>query len=386
MLPAFFVYKGGEINMRTSVIVQNMQYSKSEFAEFLKFKLSDSEDVKFLKTCLNKVIEADNEGDITAVYKEIEKFHEYFLENKPVSLLTIANLDSPDGNYRWSWVVKEADVLSDKTGMLKYNAGVLTDNIKKYIIEEEISKVLSKHLFEMINFVEKKTITWEEFTKLDQKYDIITTERLKKYINKEEKKENKLIHWKYQFLRDNALIREKDIFSYKIAIYGVNDTYKQQIADAYLQHLGSKHSSLFVGPDLATKLSSFSQRTVAQEEKANLTRLLVESKNNTPWQTGGDLILFNKKEEVIANIQLKAMTKEKDTYVGGQITTDDLIKKYVSQLKELIEKGIDENIKKIIDKMFKMLSTSGIQTDISEKIEKVAFEETKKAAACIDKL
>ena len=71
----------------------------------------------------------------------------------------------------------------------------------------------------------------------------------------------------------------------------------------------------------ATKIiDDFEKDNIRQKEGSNFIATLMNSKNNTAWFTGGDLIVVDKSGAVIANVQLKTSANE-GRWVGNVTTT-----------------------------------------------------------------
>jgi len=88
---------------------------------------------------------------------------------------------------------------------------------------------------------------------------------------------------------------------YEIKSTNINRRIQGRAYDAFFNHLANYNKSIFQYLKSQGKknitLSNFnSNKTVyAEEGPANFAKLLHESKNNTAWYTGGDIVIVNPK-------------------------------------------------------------------------------------------
>lgn len=315
---------------------------EKEFKKIIMEFFDKRENVIKIRSILNSIVEAPNPK---VVYNKIEYLETELFKNPTVSFMLITNLDSPVGQYTWQTEATEKRLI-DTNGAIKY-----TDLYKKNILNKEISSILSQHLLELINKVEQTKLSNEE---IDAFFD-------ENNIPREDKKEDGKNARRSRTLRD--------------IVYGKSQNYKGQIADAFLNHLGNMHRSLFTQG--FETISPFTQ-TVEQEEGRHFFQLLIDSKNHVGWQTGGDLILVHK-NKVIANIQLKTLTKSIKESTNQTISTTD-IQKLAGELRDRIEKNLVYDKETFAEYMWELVGkTSAIFDKVTEQSKKDAIKMVKEA-------
>lgn len=307
---------------------------EKEFKDIVKQLFLNIDYVKYLENIIDRALKNIHSKNIRAAYKNIEEFETEIFKNPSVSIMLITNLNSDKGQYKQAQNKNEKNVIR-KSGKISYS-----QTIKNNLLNEEITSILSEHLLNLIKMIDTTELSDEQINNLFKLY---------KFQNKE----NKRIMGSQAYYSRNL----------KEIIYGDNPQYKGQIADAFLNHLGNMHKELFSGR--IENMTPFLQ-TVMEEEGANFYQLLIDSTNNTPQYTGGDLILLNSNGEVIANIQLKTIINEKSSTIGK--ITSKTLEANLLKLKELIQSDniLDADI--FADKLYNMFATSGIIDNVNDEI------------------
>ena len=318
---------------------------EDQFKIIIKHLFLNTDNVKILDNIIDRALKNIHSNNIRAAYKNIEEFETQLLKNPPTSIMLITNLNSESGNYKWAWNKDEKNVIR-KSGKISF-----AKTIKNSLLEEELTNILSEHLLGLIRMIDTTELSNEEINNLFKLYDY-------------QKKDTKRIMG----------LRTRGDRNLKHIIYGDNPQYRGQIADAFLNHIGNMHKALFAGK--IDKMTPILQ-SVMEEEGSNFYQLLIDSTNNTPWYTGGDLILLGENSEVIANIQLKTIINEKSNVIG-KISSSTLETNLLG-LKELIqaENILDADL--FANKMYKMFATSGIIEEVNNKIIDGAVKNVKKS-------
>lgn len=318
---------------------------EQQFKEVIKELFLDTDNIKQLKNIINKTIKNINSGDRRAAYENMEELQTILLSNPSTSIMLITNLKSPEGEYSWSWVQNEKDTLR-KSGKISY-----AQTIQNGLVEAEWTEILSKHLLDMIKTVETTEMSNPAISKMFKIYNY-QNHKIKSAIGAKARENRNL----------------------KYAIYGDNPQYRGQIADAFLNHVGNMHKTILTNKMEEIKPFNMS---VLQEEGENFLQLLIDSKNNTPWYTGGDLIILGNQGNVVANIQLKTILNESADTVG-RITISKL-RTNLQELKKLIDKESILDSEAFADKIYRMFATSGVIDEITDEVINIAYEETRKA-------
>lgn len=299
---------------------------EEQFKQVIKdHLLTNDENVHKIKRIINNSLNNIKQKNIRALYKNIEKLEVEILRNPPTSLMVITNLSSDNKNYNW-YLQK-----SEKKTVLKSGNLSRIKALEKEIQSQELSKILSEHLYNMIKDIENGSIL--DLQNFFKKYNFISKERKSK-------------------LGINASTSE---YNMKKVIYGDNPNYLGQIADAFLNHLGNYHKALFIS-NFNTPIEI--KESVMQEEGENFLQLLIDSTNNVGWWTGGDLILLGANNEVIANIQLKTQGLSSKSF-NAEISYSQLESELL-KLKSLFEEDNIKDIEKFTNNFFNLFKTSGI--------------------------
>ena len=299
---------------------------EEQFKQVIKdHLLTNDENVHKIKRIINNSLNNIKQKNIRALYKNIEKLEVEILKNPPTSLMVITSLSSDNKNYNW-YLQK-----SEKKTVLKSGNLSRIKALEKEIQSQELSKILSEHLYNMIKDIENGSIL--DLQNFFKKYNFMSKERKSK-------------------LGINASTSE---YNMKKVIYGDNPNYLGQIADAFLNHLGNYHKALFIS-NFNTPIEI--KESVMQEEGENFLQLLIDSTNNVGWWTGGDLILLGANNEVIANIQLKTQGLSSKSF-NAEISYSQLESELL-KLKSLFEEDNIKDIEKFTNNFFNLFKTSGI--------------------------
>jgi hypothetical protein len=299
---------------------------EEQFKQVIKeYLLTNDESVQQIKKIINNSLNNIKQKNIRALYKNIEKLEVEVLKNPPTSLMVITNLNSDNKNYKWYLQQSEKKTILKSGNLSKIKA------LEKEIQSQELSKILSDHLYNMIQTIENGNIL--NLQKFFKKYNFISKERKSQ-------------------LGINA---STSSYNMKKVIYGDNPNYLGQIADAFLNHLGNCHKMIFMS-NFNTPIEI--KQSVEEEEGENFLQLLIDSTNNVGWWTGGDLILLGVNNEVIANIQLKTQSLDSKNF-NAEISYSRLGNELLN-LKLLFEKNNIKDIEKFTNNFFNLFKTSGI--------------------------
>lgn len=329
---------------------------EQEFKEVLLQALQNEEYEKRIISLISLAVRRFNNKDYDGAYEAIEDIEVKLFQNPPTSLMVITNLSSPTGDYQWVWNKSEKRTLKDK-GAIDF-----TKAMRGSIIQKKITKALSKHLQNMIKMVESQKMTNED-------YDMLFNSGNYRFGGKSAKSD----------IGERAVKESQNGKTLAYIFYGDMDTPHRQgkIADAFLNHLGNMHHNLF--SDFSFQPNFTFSKSVLEEEGSNFYQLLLDSRNNTGWWTGGDLILLSD-NEIIANIQLKTIQQEQQTNVG-EISSDKIFD-LISDLKDFTEFKDGRyqiyNKEVFVEKFYNAFKTSGIIQKVEDKIMEIPIEYAKK--------
>lgn len=261
------------LKLKKGVLANNTILNKEEFMQFFNSQISMDKK----RSILNRLTRIKNlflAKKIKEGYLAWERFEQDIFnnDNYTVSLLFIENINSSTGkDYSFKYASKETKVMSDRGKLTKIS------QLNKKLFAEELENSIFDHLFEFIQDIEQKEY--------------------------------------------------KDNITYQQYFYGNNPAWYGQAGDAFMNHLAQYHAQIFAGQVDNVDLPLFTTRVFNEQKKDNLVKLLQDSKNHTPWSTGGDIILFFRGERY--NIQLKSSMPQngstRKTRKIGQIKTTALI-------------------------------------------------------------
>lgn len=329
---------------------------EQEFKQVLLQALQNEEYEKQMISLISLAVKRFVNEDYDGAYETIEDIETKLFQNPPISLMVITNLKSPTADYQWAWNKSEKRTLKDK-GAIDF-----TKAMRGSIIQKKITQALSEHLQNMIKIVESQKMTNEDYDKLFNSGNYrFGGKTAKSEIGKRAEEANKKGKTLAYIFYGNMSIAHR----------------QGKIADAFLSHIGNMHHTLFNDFNFQPNFT-FSQ-SVLEEEGSNFYQLLLDSRNNTGWWTGGDLILLSG-NEIIANIQLKTIQDAKKTNVG-QVSSDDIFE-FVSKLKDYTEfkdgKYQIYNKEVFVEKFYNAFKTSGIIQKVEDKIMETPIEYAKK--------
>lgn len=168
-------------------------------------------------------------------------------------------------------------------------------------------------------------------------------------------------------------------YTYLEIVYGSNTGSSQRegkIYDAFVNHLGALHNSLFKkGKDSVVTIddsTQFFDHSVKYEEDANTTygflKLLLASLNSTAWYTGGDLILTDPNGLILLSLQVKTHNFASASGTIGRVSSEGLDKEL-----QKIKKSFDtENNQQIAERYYQLLKTSGMTEAVYSHIQQSA--------------
>lgn len=179
-------------------------------------------------------------------------------------------------------------------------------------------------------------------------------------------------------------------YTYLEIVYGSNTGFSQRegkIYDAFVNHLGALHNSLFKkGKDSIVTIDDsthFFSQSVEAEENANadygFLKLLLASLNSTPWYTGGDLILTDPNGLILLSLQIKTHNFAAASGTIGRVSSEGLYK----ALQKINDSFGKENNQQIAERYYQLLKTSGategVYSHIQQSAEQLAASALSKA-------
>lgn len=314
-----------QMELKEGIVSNNDILNYEEFYAIMKPYLQ-VEIIDSFRTRIEEIQAAINKKDFRDAYKKWEDFEDEILKNNnyAVSLLFIDNIDTDAGSYEFKHTTKEYDVLSKAGNMT--NLGIMTEYFKQADTGDEVKRHLQKFI-EDVN------------SKLLNDYDV---DRLFNSGNRGMKSRAAKARW-----------HTKD-WTYRNIFYGKNPMWMGNVADAFMNHMAKMHVQLIAG-QMNDNEKIVLANSVFQEEGHGIYDMLLASRNNTPWYTGGDIIYkFNGQ---LYNIQLKTgqSLQEERTRIGSQIS----MKKLTSLLNNMKAKVNARDADGIIKLMYDELKTSG---------------------------
>lgn len=311
--------------LKEGIIANNDILNFEEFKQFMFPRINENLLNSFYAR-LNQIEGSIKKEKYKEAYQRWENLEKAILFNKDyaVSLLFIGNIDSPEGEYTFQYASKEYDVLSDRGKLTRIKQ--LSEQLFKQSIEEQ----LSFHLNEFLNDVE---FTNTRYKFIKQVFSLDDSEMKSRAANARWHTKN---------------------WTYKNILYGDNPMWRGNVADAFVNHLAHLHVQTFASQIDNDEKNIFAT-SVFKEEKDNIWKLLYDSKNNTPWFTGGDIVF--KYQGQIYNIQLKTgiANQKRRNRIGGRLAVKDLLN-LITLLKNEIKQ---QNINNLIQILYDELKTSG---------------------------
>lgn len=304
---------------------------------------------KAIKSSLTRALNAIGNNNVRKAYHIWEtQLNWRLLHNKQyqqVSLLVLGGLNS--SNLDIKYMSKEYNSLT-KTGIL--NISQQNDAIGVLFKQSLSSEWMQQHLDLMLYDIWNSQVKVSKSSKIQILFYTDKSDSFYRYLDKDTRQNT------YKRLN---LGREPKFFTLKEFMYGDNPQWQGQAADAFLQHLAHMHVGLFADSSgLQNIINIENQPSVFDEEQSNIFELLLQSRNNTPWYTGGDLILKLGSGQIL-NIQLKTqganLSRQKQA-LNSSITTDKLAKLLI-QIYDYF-KDIEANKNELIELLFNELKTS----------------------------
>lgn len=309
---------------------------------------------------LTDIKKAISNKNIAYAFKLWENFQTDILINPKTELLTIIDLKFEEGGAgTGTWVfANEFETLTQR-GRLSFSR--LTDMMKvQYTLETWMA-----HLNNLNDSINKDRLTYDEIMFLWGLKKGTINERLA--LTEDD------LSSIAQSLAE-ARWGDRD-YRYMPIIYGKNNVNARgKIADAFLNHMGKMHKETFSLSSSSARLLDFklSESVKDEENKTNLgfIRLLLESLNNTPWFTGGDLIVTDENGKVLINIQLKTRDAKSVAKTFSNINYKELNNEIQAIHKMFVNKEENEIIAK---RFFKMLKTSTVTENIGDNVITVGY-------------
>lgn len=330
-------------NVMEGAMIGGTFLPEKEFKEIALECITNDKNVRKIRNILRKIL--SNRENPKIVYENIERLQTEIFKNPTVSLMVVANLKSVNGEeHQWYLEPSELKLVQD-SGAIK-----MLEEAKRSIIKAEYATILSKHLMEMISTVESTKLENSEIPEFYNKY-----------------------LFKSKSQKSSSGQRVHHNRSLAAAVYDKQEYTKSRrqgkMVDAFVNHLGNMHKSIFVnGLETITPFT----KSVAEEEGPHFIQLLLDSKNNTGWWTGGDLILVND-NKVIANIQVKSLTNNLGSNQAkvGDITYIQIVN-YIEEMERKFDPKTSGAMNAFVNLLYKRFATSAINHEISEQATKDA--------------
>jgi len=289
--------------------------------------------------------------NIAAAYAAWDRLQNEIFANPTVELLTIVDLDLEKTGAKWTFS-SEFEILT-KTGRLSLSR--LNQMFKaQYQLES-----WDKHLNGLYTSVSTERLSYDEIMFLWGLKKGTINERLG-LTESDLSLTSKMLAEARWGTRD---------YRYMTIVYagqGINS--RGKIADAFLNHMGKMHSEL-LGSKVMTNFDINEENSsVMQEENIHefgFLKLLLESLNNTPWFTGGDLITTDEYGKVLLNIQLKTRDIGSKSRSFSEINYKALDKE-LGYIHNMFNKK--ESNEEIAKRFFRMLKTSTVTEAIGDKV------------------
>lgn len=312
---------------------------------------------------LNLVELMFSQGNIKAGVMYWEQFQTEILGNEKTKILAILNMSYENEKTEW--------VFSDELSALDLNGHYMSTLIKANGSIQKAQQIshIANHLHKMLNTI---NYTHLSYTKNSNDPNAGEANYLF-YMKKNDKK-----FFPDLIKRLGVRTGNKQSYTYRRVIYGEssqtllkNATARGKATDAFLNHLGKMHSSVFNTNDTLSLINSDDKykQTVKQEEdnarQYGFLHLLLESLNSIPWYTGGDLILVDIHGKVLCNLQLK--TSINDYGSISTIATREL-SKWIHIINKQLEQSDEKEYRVIAKQFFDNLKTSGQVEDMGDDV------------------
>lgn len=250
-----------------------------------------------------------NKKEFSRAYQEWQQFQKLYLLNKtPISLLVISDFTSDSGQKMktgstQATFVEDQSLVLDPSGTLKTNAKAI-ESLGQKAAQELVSEVLVRHYNNLMQTVNSDIVSKDFET-------AIRIQTLDYYSP-----------WGNQKLAiRNRYYKNNQNNTYRTVIWGKTQDaqFRGQVADAFFNHLGALHQSMFSsgGIQISKLLANNFNKTVRQEEGTGFLQRLINARNNTHWASGGDINIVDENLNKIASIQLKTVASNTKTTVGS---------------------------------------------------------------------
>lgn len=153
-----------------------------------------------------------------------------------------------------------------------------------------------------------------------------------------------------------------------------------KIHDAYMNHIAARHRIILkwltnISTTSIEKIETEfnSHRGMKAEEGTNFISVLTSGLNNISWQSGGDIVVYNRNRKVIYNIQLKTTISKTQSYHIS-------IAKLATSLHELrlrAENSAESVAQFMFDNFYN--DAANIAPDFENKVNDIAINLAKKA-------
>lgn len=300
------------------------------FDDWYDTKISD------FKTKITNFLNSPNLNDIDFLKKWNEIQNECF-GNDSVKLMI--SWHSENENERiYSTVLDEEKMMNPKgLSLAKKNAEKVVDNSKKAELASQIQKVLNEHYSNMVTQLR----SWgKEAEDAESIHEVLGNKKSIAYS----KKANS-----YHYSSKNNGHGLYTIFERQSQSEG-------KLMDGYMNHLAKFHTQIY---DLTIPgVSSQKISGVLRQIKNNMHDFLeevppvepvlqwaIEALNTVPWFKGGDIVIVDKNNTVVYNIQMK------DTKTEGQksLPRPELLDK-LTKINEILNKTEEEKLKQELKK------------------------------------
>lgn len=306
------------------------QERKVEFREALQTQIID---------VIERMVEINKEGkvvnkngtavkikgqyDAKVIYTAWENLTREYFGNGTISIVAGAKFGSK--NYQWTKILDESQVVNSK-GIAVRSKGLKAleeqmKDIDTIYAAAEVQDIINNHFDNFVRALNTHQLTKEEVTDLCQLLD----DRKSKLNRPDSTKKT----------------------TYNEIFFGNQKNGAGKQLDAYMNHVGNYHKSLFaamtVGMADAQSLNNLVKDvtddfgTMFDNNRSEVQSWLLDSLNSTSWFTGGDIVVVGDTGQVIYNIQLKTTNKGK-TF---EVATSSLLK-FAIKMRDLIDNEEDQ--------------------------------------------
>lgn len=265
------------------------------------------------------------------IFKKWDEIENKYFKNPSVTLIAAVKLGGKEtSEYTWTRNIPEEDAL--RKGSLSLG----TEKVKEALMDVEdeaaaieLNRLMNEHYQHLL-------------TSLTSVPDDTDTAKLFEYYRNRSAKDLKSLKNRIGFKEEHGLLRkilngalpDEGIFNntqLSTILYGSSISNGRasggmvgtegKIHDAYMNHVAARHRIILkwfsnISSAEVNKIQNEfkKHKGVKAEEGPNFIPLLTGGLNSISWQSGGDIVVYNKNRKVIYNIQLKTTIYQMQSY------------------------------------------------------------------------